>query len=57
MHKCEGTNGGCIFLQFVCDGENDCLHGSDESEENCRSEYIDGCEGASMSACVFSTKP
>ena len=38
MHKCEGTK-RCIFLQFVCDGENDCLNGSDESEESCLSEY------------------
>ena len=38
MHQCEETK-RCIFLQFVCDGEKDCLHGSDESEENCRSEW------------------
>ena len=39
MHKCEGSK-RCIFLQFVCDGENDCLNGSDESEDNCLSEYF-----------------
>lgn len=41
-HKCDGSK--CIPVSFVCDKENDCVDGSDES--HCHdvriSIYIDG---------------
>ncbi len=39
-HQCR--NGECINLDFLCDGQRDCLDGSDESEETCSDPERDG---------------
>lgn len=36
LNKFQCDNGACIDIQYFCDGDKDCLDGSDEAYSVCR---------------------